>query len=117
MQFSLPALALMVFGLASPLSLGDWSSANAVAFQSLNAPAIGVAFAASSSSFGLVAFQSLPLLTSVYDLSPALTEISDRAPAARSQSVLSRNSSGRLSTRSRLNFLTRKVCGASAFLT
>jgi hypothetical protein len=110
------ALALMVFGLARPLSFSDWSSANEVAFQSLNAPAIGVTLAESTSSFGLVAFQSLPLLTSVYDLSPALTEISPRLSAVRSQSVLSRNSIGRLSTRLRLNCLTRKVWGASAFL-
>src|SRR6185312_5871508 len=66
---------------------------------------------------GLVAFQSLPLLTSANDLSPAATETSVTSAASMLHRVLSRNSMGALLIRSTLYFLTRKTCGASDFFT
>src|SRR5215831_6586257 len=116
-----PPLALLLAtivacGLGRPLVLAVASSAKLCAFHSLNALA-KVTFAVSISNFaGLVAFQSLPDLAIVYELSPWVTAISATSLSGMSHSVLSRNSIGRFSTRSALYFFRTKICGASGVL-
>src|SRR6266702_4660365 len=109
---------MVACGLARPLAFGFGSSAYPVAFQALKAPAMGVTLLGSTSVLaGLVAFQSLPFLTSVYDSAPWLTATSVTSFSDTSQMVLSRNSIGRLLTCSTPYFLTTKICGDSPFFT
>src|SRR5262245_53787240 len=117
-----PPLALLLAtmvacGLARPLVFAVASSAKLCAFISLNALAKVTLDESTSSLAGLLAFQSLPVLAIVYELSPRLTAISATSASAMSHRVLSRNSIGRLSTRSALYFLTTNTCGASGVLT
>src|SRR5215471_5318268 len=116
-----PPLALLLAtivacGLARPLVFAVASSAKLCAFHSLNALANPTLLESTSSLAGLLAFQSLPDLAIVNELSPWVTAISATSVSGMSHRVLSRNSIGRLNTRSALYFFSTKICAASGVL-